>query len=333
MLDLFQDSYYQSAYSELYLSPEDTLFEFNYEEPKKKVLFRAIKKPIHHVAGQPLDKPYYDLESHYGYAGPLSSSDDPEFLQRAFTAYRKKCAEENIVCEFIRFHPYNFLGKQAPYFDFHLQERDVVVVDLTRDTSSRWQSYSKTTRNILRKATQHLNITINQLTIEEFITLYTETMKKNTADDFYYFSPHYFKMLTQLPRVELLSITLNDVLVSCGYFMYGRDIAHYHLSANNSAFLKENGNYLLLEAAFERAKALGCQKMMLGGGRTPNVDDSLLQFKQKFSNETLPFYIAGLNFLPDIKNQLNALWHKQHGNDLPSYFQSYRTIPKRINND
>jgi hypothetical protein len=327
-LDLFQDSYYQQAYSELYLTPDDTLFEFNYEESNKNILFRAIKKPIHHVAGQSLNGTFYDLESHYGYAGPLSTSNDPDFLRRAFAAYRKKCAEENIVCEFIRFHPYNFLGKEAQYFDFHLHERNVVVVDLTSDTSARWQHYSKTTRNILRKAIQRLDITIDQLTVEEFMALYIKTMEKNMAADFYYFSPHYFKMLAQLPRVELLSITLNNVVISCGYFMYGQDIAHYHLSANNSEFLKENGNYLLLEAAFERAKTLGCQKMMLGGGRTVNVDDSLLQFKRKFSHEILPFYIAGLNFLPTIKNELNALWHQQHGGNLPPHFQSYRITPK-----
>jgi UDP-N-acetylbacillosamine alanyltransferase len=328
LFDLFQDSYYQPAYSTLYLSSDDTVFEFNYEESKKKIVFRAIKKPIHHVAGHAINKPLYDLESHYGYGGPLSTSDEPEFLQRAFTAYRQKCADENIVCEFIRFHPYNFIGKQAHYFDFHIYDRNVVVVDLAEDTTTRWQHYSKTTRNILRKAAQDLKVAINQLTIDDFIALYTQAMEKNGAADFYYFSPQYFKMLTQLPRVELISVTLNEVLLSCGYFMYGQDIAHYHLSANNSALSKENGNYFLLEAAFERAKALGCKKMMLGGGRTSNTEDSLLKFKQKFSNETLPFYIAGINFLPTIKNELNALWQKQYGNNLPPYFQPYRIIPK-----
>lgn len=328
MFDLFQDSYYQPAYSELYLKPGDMLFEFNYEESQKKIIFRSIKKQIYQVAGHSLKKPWYDLESHYGYSGPFSTSDDPDFLQRAFTAYRKKCMDEDIVCEFIRFHPYNSLGQHARYFDFHLYERNVVVIDLTGDTDARWQHYSKTTRNILRKAKQRLNIAINQLTIEEFTNIYFKTMEKNTASAFYYFPTDYFKMLNQLPRVELLSITLNDALVSSGYFMYGRDIGHYHLSANNSEFLKENGNYLLLDAAFERAKALGCQRMLLGGGRTTDANDSLLQFKQKFSNETLPFYIAGLNFLPEVKQELNALWHKQCGNAPPHFFQPYRIIPK-----
>ncbi|MFI4918016.1 MAG: GNAT family N-acetyltransferase [Legionellales bacterium] len=320
MLDLFHDSYYQAAYSGLYLSAEDTLFEFHYEEAGEKILFRSIKKRISHVAGQALKQPVYDLESHYGYAGPLSTSNEPEFLQRAFCAYRKKCAADNIVCEFIRFHPYNSLSKQAQYFDFHALDREVVVVDLTSDTPSRWQFYSKTTRNILRKAQQHLRVAVNELAIDDFMVLYGQTMEKNKAEGFYYFSPQYFKTLTQLPRVELLSITSNETLIACGYFMYGRDLAHYHLSANNSAHLKENGNYLLLDAAFERAKALGCQKMLLGGGRTSDACDSLLQFKQKFSHETQPFYIAGLDFLPDVKQQLNALCC----DSASGYFQPYR---------
>lgn len=324
MLDLFHDSYYQPAYSALYLSAEDTLFEFEYTEAKEKLLFRSIKKPIYKVAGKTLNEVFFDLESHYGYAGPLATTTDSAFLKRGFLAYRKKCAAENIVCEFIRFHPYNALNSQAQYFDFHQHERNVVVIDLSCDTATRWQNYSKTTRNILRKAKQRLNVAINQLSMDDFMGLYTQTMEKNKASPFYYFSNEYFKALTKLPRVELLSISLNGTLISCGYFMYGQDIAHYHLSANNTAFLNENGNYLLLDAAFERAKELGCQKMVLGGGRTPDKDDSLFLFKQKFSREMKPFYLAGLDFLPDIRHQLNALWRKQHEDNTPCYFQLYR---------
>lgn len=324
--DLFQDIYYQKAYSELYLCAHDSLFEFIYEESEKKIVFRSIKRPITHVAQCPLDAPFYDLESHYGYGGPLSTSTDPQFLQRAFLAYRKKCAEEQIVCEFIRFHPYNHLGHCAAYFDFHMQEREVVTVDLSCDTTQRWSSYTKTARNVLRKAQKNLGVEINQRSLDEFYPLYTQTMDKNSADDFYYFSPDYFKNLVTIGHIELLSIAQHSTLISGAYFMYGPDLAHYHLAASNAMHIKEGGNYLLLDAAFDRAKALGCKAMLLGGGRTSSAQDSLYLFKRHFSKNTLPFYIAGLNFLPEIKKQLDTLWHKQYPNNTTRYFQQYRQL-------
>jgi len=106
--------------------------------------------------------------------------------------------------------------------------------------------------------------------------------------------------------------------------MHSNELAHYHLSANNIDFLRENGNYALLDYAFDQAKEHGCKWMMLGGGRTSDEMDSLFKFKKKFSNKTLPFYIGGLTFLPQIKEQLNKLWLKENPDNPQKLFQQYR---------
>ncbi len=323
-INLKNDAYYVKEYTSLYLGVDDSLFEFEYNEGEKKILFRSIKRRISCVSGIMLDEELYDLLGHYGYGGPLTNDYSEEFLLRAFESYKLQCMKEKIVCEFFRFHPFNPLSSTNMLFNFHVLEREVVVVDLTLNSEDRWKLYSKTTRNILRKTRENLVRRSNFITVEQFKNLYQKTMDKNQANNFYYFDELYFKRLTCISGVDLLSIHLNESIISCGYFMHSGDLAHYHLSANNSDFLKENGNYELLEFAFEHAKTKGCHYMMLGGGRTSAADDPLFRFKSKFSPVTLPFYISGLDFLPQKKAELNKLWDDQNSGNNVRLFQKYR---------
>src|SRR4051794_18927904 len=45
----------------------------------------------------------YDLQSPYGYGGPIITSEDPSFTIRANAAYITWCQSQKIVVEFIRF--------------------------------------------------------------------------------------------------------------------------------------------------------------------------------------------------------------------------------------
>jgi hypothetical protein len=323
-INLANDIYYQDAYAALYADSGSEVFDFVYEQGENRIIFRAIKRRIMNVAGIAIDEELYDLETPYGYGGPITNCYDDTFLTAAFLAYRVECEKQHIVCEFIRFHPFNQMLEHSNYFDFFCQERQVVIVDLTLDQEARWSKYSKTTRNILRKANKKLSRSCSPDDLDTFLNLYQQTMDKNQAADFYYFDRPYFTQLANIDGVELLSVKLDDEIVSMGFFMQTGELAHYHLSANNSDLLKENGNYALLDFAFERAQQNGCKLMMLGGGRTSAEDDSLFKFKTKFSDQVKPFFIAGIDFLPEKRAWLNQIWLQQHSNDSRKMFQLYR---------
>ncbi len=323
-VNLADDIYYQDDYSSLYALNGEEVFNFEYVQNSNRILFRSIKRRIKNVAGIIIDEELYDLETPYGYGGPITNCYSEKFLGDAFLAYRKECIKQNIVCEFIRFHPFNKLAQYKDYFDFHAQERKVVIVDLTLNTEDRWSKYSKTTRNILRKANKNLSRKKDEDSLVEFCSLYQQTMDKNDASDFYYFKPNYFEKLKDVQGVELLSVMNELTVVSSGFFMHGSDIAHYHLSANNSEFNRENGNYALLDFAFDHAKEQGCKWMMLGGGRTSDENDSLFKFKSKFSDKSLPFFIGGLTFLPEKRTKLNSMWRQENPDSQLKLFQLYR---------
>lgn len=324
---LISDIYYQDEYAKLYLEDRDKLSHFEYKEGKQWLRCLSIKRPIPHTLDAGLEDPLFDLETPYGYGGPVTNSHDINFIRSAMLKYRAKCKADNIVCEFIRFHPHNPLATNASLFDFHLQERRVVSVNLLADEQQRWQGYSKTTRNIIRKCQQKLTLDDN-IYIDDFIALYRQTMDKNNAEAFFYFSRAYFEALSQQTHCQLLGVrSLDGELISAGFFFHAGPLAHYHLSANNLERQQENGNYYLLEQAFIRAKAAGCQTMLLGGGRTSAENDSLFRFKAKFSKDILPFYIAGLDFNPVQRQRLNDEWQARHPDLNLQRFQKYRLIP------
>ncbi|MEL4429218.1 hypothetical protein [Shewanella mangrovisoli] len=327
---LTNDIYFQDEYAKLYLNEDDRIYRFEYTKGEQWFRSLSIMRPIPNYLYPNYSETLFDLETPYGYGGPITNSQDIDFINEAMQLYRADCVAKNIVCEFIRFHPHNQLAAHANLFDFHLQERRVVSVNLRTEQHERWQGYSKTTRNIIRKCEKKLTFDEN-IHLDEFINIYQQTMDKNNADRFFYFPKKYFEKLHTHKNCQLLGIRAFDgELLSAGFFFLSGPLAHYHLSANNLERQHENGNYYLLEQAFVLAKAAGCKSMLLGGGRTSSENDSLFQFKAKFSKDILPFYIAGLDFNSVQRKQLNDSWQVNHSDTKIQRFQKYRMSPKDI---
>ncbi len=344
-MNLLQDIYYQKEYAALY-AKEAELFEFEYIENDLVFKNLAIKKPITRISRKPITEGYYDLETPYGYGGYYANTTEEGFVARALAAYKKKCLDENIIAEFVRFHPFNeFPAAFGAKLNFCALDRQVMILDLSLSDEERWKNYGGTTRNILRKGQSQLAISQTK-DIQSFMTIYNETMDRNKAADFYYFEKEYYKNLLAIPGVVLLKIdsrpskgdsqyltidrdeTFDRLgcggLVAMGFMMFGKDIAHYHLSANKAENMKLNANYIMLDSAFEMAKKRGCKYFLLGGGRTNSPDDPLLKFKQKFTSLTKDFYIAG-NVINEQKyTQYVKIYEEQQVTSDVKYFLKYR---------
>ena len=294
--------YYSKEYVSLYLKEKDKIFEFSYKEDDKEFYNISIKRPIE-------DTGYFDLETAYGYGGWFSNTNDEDFLNRAIKNYQEKCLSENIVAEFIRFHPFNkFPQQNKDVFDFFRYDRDVVVVDLTKKKEERWKDYSSNTKSKINRARKYLEFNLN-CDMESFIRHYYFTMNKNKASKFYYFTKSYFSALDKMHTSKVFCIKYNNEIVSMAVFLESKYIVSYHLGATNYDILQDKtffkySNYFLFENVFEYYSNINKKYAILGGGRTSSKDDSLLKFKQKFSKKTLPFYIAGKIFNKDAYNVL-----------------------------
>jgi hypothetical protein len=323
-INLVNDIYYTEKYADLYVGDNSSLFHFEYREGGSLFINLAIKSPIDKIGAINCDEGYYDLETPYGYGGFYTNDINVDFVGRAIEKRRERCHDENIIAEFIRFHPFNlFPHKFDKLFDMCIYDRNVAVVDLQLSHEERWKQYSGNTRNILRKCSKTHTFQPTE-NIEKFVNLYYETMKINEADKFYYFDTKYFHNLLNIDGVYLYEVVYEGKTIAMSFFMRTSEIAHYHLSANDTDYLKLNANYFILDNAFEEAIKWGSKYFLLGGGRTNDANDSLLKFKQKYSKITKPFYIAGMIYNHDKFWEYIHEWESHNEGKNRNYFLKYR---------
>lgn len=326
-IDLSKDIYYQKEYAFLYLAEGERLFEFDYRHGSDRFYNLSVKRPITFIGNVAINDGYFDLETAYGYGGYYSTTEDRGFLDKALNAYRQRCMDERIVAEFVRFHPYNtFPLVSGEDLDFISLDRKTVSIDLTLSKADRWSGYSGTTRNILRKAAPNLAFHETE-DVDGFMHLYQSTMKKNNADSCYYFSREYYEKLLAINNVKLFAVTHDEHTINMSFALFGNNLAHYHLSANDINFSKLHGNYFLLDSICDYAKLNypEISQFHLGGGRSNLDTDSLLAFKSKFSTMRNNFYIAGKIFNRAIYQQYTEAFHALRP-ELRStkYFLKYR---------
>ncbi len=325
-MNLLEDIYYDENYARLYISGDESIFSFRYDEGSLLFYNLAIRRPIKKIGDEVLSETFYDLETPYGYGGYLVNTDDILFIKRALEKYKEHCVKEKIIAEFIRFHPFNsFPSLHSPFLSFCSADRDVVIVDLMKSHDERWECYKSKLRTLLRKCESVLSF--SELTdLKRFQIIYHETMNREDAADFYFFDDSYFKKMANFSNIRFYGVSSNEELISAGCFMFGKEIAHYHLSGNVTEQMKLNGNYLLLDRLFDIAKERNCKWFHLGGGKSNNTEDSLLFFKSKFSDITKTFFIGGMVFIPDIYEKYKQIWDNKHPGNQLKYFLKYRQV-------
>ena len=100
------DFYFDEHYGELYEKLEGGKAEiFKYEDENGVVTNQFIKRKIKDKVD---GKTYYDLTTPYGYGGPVinkCTGDKKVLVKKYEESLKKYCLENDIVSEFVRFHP------------------------------------------------------------------------------------------------------------------------------------------------------------------------------------------------------------------------------------
>lgn len=288
---------------------------FVYKRGNEFVIFPYLKNKIESTFE--LSDEYFDIESVYGYTGPVSNSTNEKFLADFKLEFEKHCIENNIVCGFIRYHFLTNNEKNNVFFKNNLLDRETVYVDTNQSIYDIWDSeISSKNRNIIRKAKlNNLSIQIiSNPTDEEimfFVETYHQTMKILNADDYYFFSLDYLKNTFKIlhKKTYLFNVLNKEGKIMCtSMFFHFGEYFHYHLSARTEYADNTSNNYLLYKA-IQFAQDLNAKYFHLGGGRTKMEDDSLLKFKQSFSTQRAKFHISKEIFIPNVYNQIINKWN------------------------
>jgi hypothetical protein len=323
-----QDIYFTPNYYRLYEKYGDGVAKcYVFEKDDNLALYPFLMNSINGM-GFSLDKEYFDIQGAYGYNGAACSTTNEGFLKEFNEAFKSFCIENSIIAEFTRFNPItNNINNSVPYLSI-IADRETVLVDTRNSYAKIWnEDYSSQNRNMVRKA-KKLGYSVEILSkpdnmhLEKFMEIYTYSMTRSNAGDYYFFNKQYFGDLFNLLQNNSYLFNVfdkgNELICSSIFLHYGKYF-HYHLSGRNKVADNSVNNFLIDNAVLF-AQENGAEFFHLGGGRSSDKSDSLLKFKLNFSKSKAQFYIGKRIHNPEIYNNLIKQWETK----FPEKKEQYR---------
>jgi hypothetical protein len=261
--------------------------------------------------GQVPGKDCFDVQSPYGYGGPVATTYEKNFLSRAWDAYFEWCRERRIVAEFIRFHP--LLENWRFYWGDVIDDRETVWVDLAIENVL--DSYHLLRRrNILKAKQGSLSVSWapKESFLQYFIPLYEAMLDKKTAAEFYFFNWSYYKALLDCTTCYCAVCWRGNEAVAAGIFLLHGETMEYHLGAASADGQKSGAMTLLLHEAALLAQRRGAKAFHLGGGTDRMPENSLLFFKRGFSDRRGLFKIGKYVHEARLYSNLKFEWETEH---------------------
>jgi len=271
---------------------------------------------------------YFDLTSPYGYCGYLSSSNDNVFINEAFCSFDNYCRENRIVSSFIRLNPiYNVSMLNETASLEHYIHGKVVTVPLKDDYSDILKNYSSNhKRNIKKLLKQGFTVEeANWDSIDEFISLYNETMTRLDASGFYFFPIEYYQMLFELGfDLKLLFVkSQNNEIISTALFLSNGEVIQYHLGGTSEQFIKLSPNKLIFDYIIKLySTTVETARWFNLGGGFGGSEDSLFRFKKGFAQSFHRFSTVRMVHLKDQYDNLSK--SKIEAAEQDNFFPAYR---------
>lgn len=309
-------------------------FVYYYDE-KGIVIFPFLRRQINELDDfSDISNNMIDISSPYGYSGYLRNNDQVD-MDKFYINFENYCKENNVISEFIRFHP---LIDNFSYSPGEIQSNkvnDTVVIDLTLTPDAIWKNFTSACRNKIKKA-KKLRVTVAQDErfefLEEFCKLYTITMQRLRAQEYYLFSIDWFHHALELLKdnLALFHVRYSDQVIMSALFIFTDNYIHYYLSGSDYKMSHTAANNLLLYEVALWAKNRDIKFFNLGGGFQP--EDSLFRFKASFSPNRTPFYTGNVIHNHEFYQYLCArrvIAKEQVATDT-HFFPSYRSPMRQV---
>lgn len=319
------DVYYLSGYVKAFQIHGDgkpqLLF---YETEKLKAIYVYMKRNTS-IDG------IYDSITPYGYGGVLFEGDtSQENLNAFWHDYSEKMKDENIIDNFVRYHP--VIANSLPMKEIS----DVIDLGKTiaMDLSSPeiiWENTHSNNRNKIRKAEKNGIEIHHGKSIElfdKFIDIYNATMDKDNAEKYYYFPMAFYESIHNdlYDNYELFYATYEDKIVAMSIMLFANGKMNYHLSGSDIAYRNFAPTNLLLYKAALWGCEQGFTTLHLGGG-VGSKEDNLYIFKAGFNKKSdYTFSIGKQIFNKEKYDELvNLRITEDSGFDInSSFFPLYR---------
>lgn len=244
---------------------------------------------------------WFDSITPYGYGGVLFEGDKSDAnLNFFWDAYVQKMNEENIVDNFVRYHPILANAVQMKKISDVIDLGKTIALDL-ESPEVIWQNIVPKNRNMIRKAEKYgieIHHAVDVSLFKDFILIYNATMDKDNADEYYYFGEEFYKSIHEdlNGHYEMFYATYEGKIIAMSIMLFANKQMHYHLSGSLLEYRHLAPSNLLLYKAALWGYEHGFKTLHLGGG-VGSGEDNLYKFKAAFNRKSdCQFSIAKMIF-------------------------------------
>ncbi|MBF7081411.1 GNAT family N-acetyltransferase [Desulfallas sp. Bu1-1] len=288
------DVHFEPGYLQVFREGEPRLFV--YEREAQTVIYPFILRPVNGLPGAAGSEFFYDITSPYGYGGPLyPPGTDQRLINDFYACFQQFCRENNIITEFIRFHPLLRNHELMTGLVDVARNSTVVFVDLSKTPDEIWSGYDRSNRKNINKARrENVSVVIDNSPghFADFMAIYRQTLDRNNAGLFYYFPPDFFERVhCFLPGGHIYAHAWKDGrIVASELLIYNKHYIHSFLGGTLADYFIYRPNNLLKHEIINWAKQRGIKYFVLGGGRSD--DDGIFRYKSTFSRDRRGYYIG-----------------------------------------
>lgn len=319
-----QDIYYTPEYYRLYEELGDGRARcFVFEDGEDIALYPFLLNSVN-TLGYNLDKDYYDIQGAYGYNGVVTNNFAQAFRNKFYKAFDDFCQSNNIIAEFTRFHP---LLKNELFSSENLQvifDRKTVYINLQDDYLKIFKQFQTTTRKQIKRAINRYALKVEIIenktdSINSFIDIYYQSLKRINSDDYLYFNKAYFEELLLTTQSVCFNAFIEGKRIASIIAFYNDTYIHGHLGGALTEYLSFSPYSLLYSEMIQFGQKKGCKILHVGGGATNQPNDSLLKFKMNFSKTTADFFIGGRILNQHVYDEVIRQWKTKYPEKVEMY--------------
>ncbi|WP_222192752.1 GNAT family N-acetyltransferase [Modestobacter italicus] len=241
----------------------------------------------------------WDALSAYGYGGPVSRGG--RRVPGLGAALDSWARVNGVVATFLRLHPLLGNAGAVPSGAELVPVGSTVAWDVSagQDLAAGMHPHHRRAARRADRAGLTVDVVRRPASLAEFRALYEVTMRRQSADPFFYFPQAYWDALLEagdaLEPVLVEGRLDGELVAALLCFRAGRRL-HYHLGASADVARTLGASNRCFLAAATWGQAEGVSVFHLGGGLGGSPDSPLFVFKHRFApaDEPLPFHVAKL---------------------------------------
>jgi hypothetical protein len=233
---------------------------------------------------------------------------DEAFIDKFKTAFIKFLSKENCVSVFARMHPFYKQHVLLDKFGGVHKNGKTVIIDLSVSIEDQRKQYTQSTMDAIKHAWKkgyQVKEENGPCAVATFVEIYTETMRRVGASDYYLFNETYFNKILNTDEYDarIIMVYDGDIVMSSTIVSFTNGIIQAHLVGTKAEYVAKSPTKFLVDEITRIGRGMGMKYFNLGGG-LGFKHDRLFDWKASFSNRCLDFNTWRFIANPVIYKQL-----------------------------